>query len=118
MFRLCFHTVIFKGDFWTLPWILSEIVCLTAVFVACSLFCTYSDFGNTCEQATRTPFYTNYFNWKQGLEQTNILKERVFMMFICSRESNGFSFQKIAAFRVVRPKAKSNSNNVFGHGTA
>ena len=47
-----------KQDFWALPWIQSEVVCLTAVFVACSLFsyeCTYSDFSNTNEQATRKP---------------------------------------------------------------
>ena len=47
-----------KQDFWTLPWIKSEIVCLTAVFLSCSLFSyeySYSDFGNTYKQATRTP---------------------------------------------------------------
>ena len=26
--------------------------------------------------------------------------------------------KKLAAFRLIRTKAKSNSNNVFGHGTA
>ena len=40
------------------------------------------------------------------------------MMFICFEESDGFSFQNLAAFRVIRTKAKRNSDNVFGHGTA
>ena len=40
------------------------------------------------------------------------------MMFSFFRESNGFSFQKLPAFEVVGTKAKSNSDNVFGYGTA
>ena len=33
------------------------------------------------------------------------------------RESNGFSFQNLAAFEVIATTAKSNSDDVFGHGT-
>ena len=65
----------------------------------------------------KNTFDTNYFNCKQGLEQTNVLKERVFMMFICFGFLDSPS-KKLAAFRVIRTKAKSNSDNVFGHGTA
>ena len=39
-------------------------------------------------------------------------------MFSFFRESKGFSFQNLAAFKVIRTKAKSNSDDVFGHGTA
>ena len=55
---------------------------------------------------------------KEGLEQRKVLKERVFMMFSFFRESNGFSFQKLPPFEVIRTKAKGNSNIVFGYGTA
>ena len=40
------------------------------------------------------------------------------MMFICFRKSNGFTFQKLPAFEVARTKAKGNSDNVLGYGTA
>ena len=40
------------------------------------------------------------------------------MMFICFKESIGFTFQKLPAFEVVRTKAKGTSNYVFGYGTA
>ena len=36
------------------------------------------------------------------------------MMFSCFRESNGFSFQNVAAFGVIGTKAKTNSDDVFG----
>ena len=62
----------------------SEIFCLTAVFVACTLFsygCTDSEFRNTYEQATRTALILIISLGKQGLVQRKILKERIFMMF-------------------------------------
>ena len=40
------------------------------------------------------------------------------MMFSFFGEFNGFSFQKSPAFEVIETKAKSNSDNVFGYGTA
>ena len=40
------------------------------------------------------------------------------MMFSFFKESNEFSFQKLPAFEVIGAKAKSNSDDVFGHGTA
>ena len=110
-----------KQDFWILPWIQSEIFCLRAVFVACSLFsyeCTDSEFRNTYEQTTRTAFILIISLGRQGLDQRKVLKERVFMMFSFFRESNGFSFQNLATFEVKETKAKSNSDDVFGHGTA
>ena len=73
-----------KRDFWILPWIQSEIFCLRAVFVACSLFLyerTDFKFGNTYEQATRTALILIISLGRQGLEQRKALKERVFMMF-------------------------------------
>ena len=90
-------------------------------FVACSLFsceCTDSEFENTYEQAKRTALILIISLVRQGLEQRKVLKERVFMMFSFFRESNGFSFQNLAAFEVVGTKIKSNNDNVFGHGTA
>ena len=54
---------------------------------------------------------------RQGLEQRKVLKERVFMMLSCLGESNGISFQNLAAFEVIGTKAKSNSDDLFGHGT-
>ena len=110
-----------KQNFWILPWIQSEIFCLRAVFVACSLFlyeCTDSEFRNTHKQATRTALIPIISLGRQGLEQTKVLKERVFMMFSLFGESNGFSFQNLAAFEVIRTKVKRNSDDVFSHGTA
>ena len=110
-----------KRDYWILPWIQSEIFYLKAVFVACSFFlykCTDSEFGNTYEQATRTVLLLIISIGRQDLEQRKVLKERVFMMFSFFGESNGFFFQKIPAFEVIGSKAKGNSNNVFGYGTA
>ena len=109
-----------KQYFWILPWTQSEKFCLRAVFVACSLFsyeCTDSDFGNTHEQAIRTALIPIISLGRQGLEQRKVLKERVFMMFSCFREFNGFPFQNLAAFGVIGTKAKSNSDDVFGKGT-
>ena len=97
-------------------WIQSEIFCLRAVFVACSLYsykCTDSEFGNTYEQATTTALILIISLGRQGLEQRKLLKERVFMMF-----SFLDSIQNLAAFEVVGTKAKSNSDDVFGHGTS
>ena len=110
-----------KQDFWIFPWIQSEIFCLGAVFVACSLFlyeCTDSEFRNTYKQATTTALIPIILLRRQGLEQRKVLKEGVFMMFSFFRESNWFSFQNLAAFEVMGTKAKSNSDDVFGHGTA
>ena len=75
-------------------------------------------FWKYIQTSHKNTFDTNYFNCKQGLEQTNVLKERVFMMFICFGASNGFTFKKLAAFEVIRTNAKGNSNNVFGYDTA
>ena len=93
-----------KRDFWILAWIQSEIFCLRAVFLACSLFsyeCTYSELGNTYKQATRTALIPIISIGRQELEQRKVLKERVFMMFSFFGESNGFSFQNLAAFEVI-----------------
>ena len=40
------------------------------------------------------------------------------MMFSFFGESNGFSFPKLPVFDVIRTKAKSNSDDVFGYDTA
>ena len=80
-----------KQDFWILPWIQSEIFCLRAVSISCSLFsykCTDSEFRNTYEQATRTALIPIILLGRQGLEQRKVLKERVFMMFSFFGESN------------------------------
>ena len=121
MFRLCFHNVTGNKIFGYCPGFKSEIFCLRAVFVACSLFsckCTYSEFRNTYKQATRAALIWIISLGRQGLEQRKVLKERVFMMFSFFGETNGFSFQNLAAFEVIGTKAKSNSDDVFGHGTA
>ena len=80
MFLQCDRT----QDFWILPLIQSEIVCLRAALVACYLFsyeCTDSEFRNTYEQATRTALIPIISPGRQSLEQKKVLKESVFIMF-------------------------------------
>ena len=63
----------------------SEIFCLTAVIVACSLclyICTYPELETAYEQAAITALIQNISLGRQGLEQRKVLKrEKVFIMF-------------------------------------
>ena len=40
------------------------------------------------------------------------------MMFSFFGESNGFSLKKLPAFEVIDTNIKTNSDNMFGYGTA
>ena len=67
----------------------------------------------------KNSFDTNYFTLKTGSwTEKGIEREGFHDVQFFFVESNGFSFQNVAAFEIIGTKAKSNSDDVFGHDTA